>query len=317
MIFMLRANAFPIDLNMLPQLFILLRELHVSRAARTLGISQPAMSRLLEKARQSFDDNLMERSTTPGSNGYILTPLGKHLLDTLERQLPKLAAIASCKSFDPLTSERTFALSATDFEQIVLLPSVIRRIHASNNLIRIHVSHVQKDTLEQLDQNKIDVAFWMDHPPDRFSRTLLFNERLACLVGPMHPHPVKPFTMREYASCRHVRTVTHDAATGGGKSRTTFLVPDGNTPVLAPSFIASAHLSACTDMVASVPSRLAECLARITGTRVVAAPEELPPLKVFLVWNTSMDNDPGLVWLLGQICEISRDIDALPAPAPA
>jgi len=314
---MLRANAFPIDLNMLPQLLILLRELHVSRAARALGISQPAMSRLLEKARQSFDDKLMERSTTPGSSGYILTPLGKHLLGTLEKQLPKLAAIASCKSFDPLTSERTFALSASDFEQIYLLPSVIQKIHASNSLIRIHVSHVQRDTIEQLDQNKIDLAFWTDHPPDRFSRTLLFNDRLACLVGPAHPHPAKPFTMREYARCRHVRTVTLDAAASGGMTRSALPVPDGNAPVQAPSFIASARLSACTDMVASVPSRLAGFLARITGTRVVAAPEELPPMNVFLVWNASMDNDPGLLWLLGQICEISRDIDELPGPVPA
>jgi predicted transcriptional regulator len=45
-----------LDLNLLPIAFALYDELSVSRAARLLGMSQPAVSMALRRMRESFDD---------------------------------------------------------------------------------------------------------------------------------------------------------------------------------------------------------------------------------------------------------------------
>jgi len=314
---MLRSNTSTIDLNMLPQLLILLKERHVSRAARVLGISQPAMSRLLEKARKSFEDKLLERPSSNSSSGYVLTPLGRHLLHTLEKQLPELAAIAKYKTFDPLESERSFALSASEIEQLVLLPALLDKLHAVNCKIRIYVSQSHTGTIDLLDQNKIDLAFWVDQPPERFSRAPLFSDRLSCLVGPSHPHRAPRFTLVEYANCRHVRTPIQGLAANPADPARDASGMGANVRASTPSFLASAMLCARTDLVASVPSRLAGFLAGSTGTRVVAAPDELAPFQVYLIWNSVMDSDPGLAWLVGQICKVATGIESGPDPAAA
>ena len=48
----------PLDLNLLPIAVALYDELSVSRAARRLGVSQPAVSRALRRLREAFDDQL-------------------------------------------------------------------------------------------------------------------------------------------------------------------------------------------------------------------------------------------------------------------
>ena len=50
-----------VDLNLLPIAFALYDELSVSRAARVLGMSQPAVSMALRRMREAFEDPLFIR----------------------------------------------------------------------------------------------------------------------------------------------------------------------------------------------------------------------------------------------------------------
>ena len=61
------------DLNLLPIAFALYDELSVSRAARLLGMSQPAVSMALKRMRLAFDDPLFIR--VPSG----VTPLGTRM----------------------------------------------------------------------------------------------------------------------------------------------------------------------------------------------------------------------------------------------
>ena len=55
------------DLNLLPIAFALYDELNVSRAARLLGMSQPAVSMALRRMREAFDDPLFIRVPIPAA----------------------------------------------------------------------------------------------------------------------------------------------------------------------------------------------------------------------------------------------------------
>jgi DNA-binding transcriptional LysR family regulator len=50
-----------VNLNLLPALVALLEERHVSRAAGRLRLSQPAVSRALQRLRRHFGDELLVR----------------------------------------------------------------------------------------------------------------------------------------------------------------------------------------------------------------------------------------------------------------
>ena len=60
-------NLKNVDLNLLVYLDVLLRERNVTRAAESLGISQPAMSNGLRRLRKLFSDPLLVR-TSGGMN---------------------------------------------------------------------------------------------------------------------------------------------------------------------------------------------------------------------------------------------------------
>ena len=59
-----------VDLNLLVSLQVLLEELNVTRSAKRLHVSQPAMSKTLLRLRNVFEDQLFTRS----GRGLVPTP---------------------------------------------------------------------------------------------------------------------------------------------------------------------------------------------------------------------------------------------------
>src|SRR5690606_2419950 len=76
----------PLDLNLLPIALALYDELSVSRAARQLGMSQPAVSKALRRLRETFDDPLFVR----GPSGIVATPRAHALAHAARPHLQQL-----------------------------------------------------------------------------------------------------------------------------------------------------------------------------------------------------------------------------------
>ena len=58
-----------------------------------------------------------------------------------------------------------------------------------------------------------------------------------------------------------------------------------------------AALVTSSDMIATIPSRLAETMKRFANIRVLPAPVLLPEIKISLYWHERFHRDPGNVWL--------------------
>jgi DNA-binding transcriptional LysR family regulator len=74
------------DLNLLVVFTVLAEERNVTRAADRLLLSQPAVSRALQRLRETFHDDLLIRT----GSGYEPTPKGERLLQELSTTLPRL-----------------------------------------------------------------------------------------------------------------------------------------------------------------------------------------------------------------------------------
>src|SRR5207302_1602173 len=94
-----------VDLNLLPILLALYDELSVSRAAQTLGMSQPAVSMALRKMRDTFNDPLFVRAP----HGMTPTPR-THALVAVVRPLfmQVKAAVLAEEQFNPGVTTRPF-----------------------------------------------------------------------------------------------------------------------------------------------------------------------------------------------------------------
>src|ERR1700716_967230 len=110
------------DLNLLVVFTVLAEERNVTRAAARLFLSQPAVSRALQRLRDMFHDDLLIRT----SSGYEPTPKGERLLRELATTLPRLDRLLSGADFDPAAEETTFRIAVTDHASHVLCPLICR-----------------------------------------------------------------------------------------------------------------------------------------------------------------------------------------------
>src|ERR1700676_500577 len=97
------------DLNLLHTLYALLEERHVTRAAERCFLSQPAMSRALERLRETFGDLLLVRA----GRAYERTLRGERVLRELESLMPRLEAMVRGEEFDPAPSKERFRVAMT------------------------------------------------------------------------------------------------------------------------------------------------------------------------------------------------------------
>src|ERR1700751_4149262 len=98
------------DLNLLVVFTAVAEERNITRAASRLLLSQPAVTRALQRLRDTFHDDLLIRTST----GYEPTPKGQRLLQDLATMLPRLDRLMAGGDFDPPTEGATFPNAATD-----------------------------------------------------------------------------------------------------------------------------------------------------------------------------------------------------------
>lgn len=94
-----------VDLNLLIIFAVIAEEGSVTKASARLLLSQPAVSRALQRARSMFQDELLIRS----SSGFELTLRGRKIVQELEQLLPRIEGLVVPSVFDP---KRSGAISA-------------------------------------------------------------------------------------------------------------------------------------------------------------------------------------------------------------
>src|SRR6202022_2551046 len=112
-----------VDLNLLITFAAIAEEKSITAAASRLSLSQPAVSRALQRARVMFQDDLLVRSP----NGFELTLRGRKILDELEGLLPKMEHLVAPTAFDPAREKSRFHISGPDNVCTAVLPRLCRK----------------------------------------------------------------------------------------------------------------------------------------------------------------------------------------------
>ena len=112
-----------VDLNLLITFAAIAEEKSITAAASRLLLSQPAVSRALQRARAMFQDDLLVRSP----QGFELTLRGRKVLQELEGLLPRMENLVTPSLFDPMREKSHFRISGPDNVCTVLLPRLCRQ----------------------------------------------------------------------------------------------------------------------------------------------------------------------------------------------
>ncbi|WP_152627892.1 LysR family transcriptional regulator [Streptacidiphilus neutrinimicus] len=292
-----------VDLNLLAPLHALLEERHVSRAADRLHMSQPAMSRALQRLRAALGDELLVRS--PG--GYRLTPRAERVQAELRQALPRLEHVFSAEAFDPATAARSFRLAGTDYTVSVLSGVLLRRLFEQSPGSTVLFSRWHHSVFADAEHGLVDLLIHGGAPPPPLRSRPLFDEGYSCLISRHHPlAQSSALSLEEYVGCAHVVVDVTDGRQGHVDRRLESLGRPRRASVTVPYHAAAAAAVHGTSLVATLPTRFALAQAVPGVTTVVAAPDEIGPMTYAMSWHPRLDDDAAHRWLRDAIVSTLR-----------
>jgi DNA-binding transcriptional LysR family regulator len=293
------------DLDLLRTLFALLEEKHVTRAARRCFLSQPAMSRALERLREAFGDELLIRV----GRQYQRTARGDRLLRDLESLLPRIDLLLKGKQFDPGESEERFRVTLTDHACVVVLPDLVRRVVNAAPRSHLEVVAWHDGRFADVEARRLDLVLDVAAAHPKLNSEILFSDVFVCVVATRHPFRKQRFTLSQYL--RYPRVVV-DVLSGQQTPVDGPLVSLGvkrHVGLVLPYFLPAALAVEQSDLVLTTPSRLGRKLEKSAGVRLVKAPRELASFKYEMSWHARLTADPAHEWFRDQVRAVAKGLE--------
>ena len=174
-----------LDLNLLVAFNALSDELSVSRAAERLHVTQPAMSKTLQRLRDMFDDQLFLR--TP--KGLEPTPRSSELRKPVAEALDQLIKLMTPVEFDPSTLARTFMIAAPDPCTVLFVPDLVAELGRVAPNVKIKLVQYDGDSVHELARGKVDMVCGViqENTPAGIYAKTVFRDKLACVTRANHP----------------------------------------------------------------------------------------------------------------------------------
>jgi DNA-binding transcriptional LysR family regulator len=285
------------DLNLIHPLYALLEECHVTRAAKRSFLSQSAMSRALERLREMFGDPLLVRN----GRGYERTVRGERVLRELESLMPRLEHMVRGEKFDPARSQEVFRVAMSDHASMIVLPSLLANVRKTATRIKLEVTAAGAETYEDVAAGRINTFLCAEEAPPSLESETLFTLDFVCLIGARLRVGARRLTLKQYLGFQHVLVelragqqalVDRALSQLGAKRRVALTLP-----FFVPAILAIAQ----TDLVLTVPRKLAEITAAMAGVRVVEAPREIKSFPYFMAWHPRLTNEPAHKWFREQV----------------
>ncbi|OON82525.1 LysR family transcriptional regulator [Streptomyces tsukubensis] len=300
-----------VDLNLLAPLAALLEERHVSHAADVAGMSQPAMSRALQRLRDTLDDELLVRT----GRGYRLTPRAERVQRQLRAVLPRLEGLFAPEEFDPAGAAEAFRVAGTDYSR-VFAPAVFQRVFRESPRSTLHFRAWHDAIYEDLDRGVVDLVFFARSEAATVLHTEhLFDDRFMCVLSADHPLAGRPeITMEEYLDATHVIVGTVGERQTAIERRLEGFGTHRKAGLTVPYHSLAARSVLGTRLILTLPARLLGEHRSDPGLRILPAPEEIRPLHYEMAWHPRLDGDLGQRWLRDTIRAVTAE---LPEPDPS
>ncbi|MBT9595507.1 MAG: LysR family transcriptional regulator [Vitreoscilla sp.] len=295
-----------IDLNQLVLFQHLMVERRVSKVADKLGLTQPAVSNSLARMRRLFGDDLFVR--TP--SGMMPTPFAEQLSEPVGYALAMIhGGLNQQARFDPAQARRSVTIGMTDIGEIVFLPRLIERLTREAPGVSLNTVRNTAETLRSdMESGKVDLAIGLlPALTAGFFQRRLFEQRYVCLFRRGHPVDRKKLTLADFRAAEHLVVVS--AGTGHGKVDE--LIQRAGIErvvrVTVPHFVSVGHILQSSDLVATVPERLAQRLAEPFGLAYLPHPVKLPEIAINVFWHAKVHRSPASQWLRGVVFDLFAD----------
>lgn len=295
----LNANIRKLDIGTLIALQRLLDEGNLSKVAREIGLSQPALSHVLARLRNALGDPLLVRE----GGGLTPTPRGVELRDRLHQLMPQMEAVFAADGFDPAQSDMLFKIALTDHAGEVLLARLLDAQLSQAPRVKTTIAVIpnRQTDLAALDEGHYDLRIgWLRSLPPQWHRRKLLEDRIVLIAARDNDAVLPALSVAQFAQLGHVALESErpiypnmiDSFLAEHNLERNVIVRVSHFS-LAPSIVASSKL------VAMFPERLARRFG--DSIRIVDPPLPFPNPNLSMAWHPRTHDSLAHRWLRGLV----------------
>jgi len=289
------------DMGLLVSLDVLLEEANVTRAARRLAISQPALSAQLARLRQVLDDPLLVPAER--GRGMRLTPRAAQLKSPLHELLTRLEDLVEAPyAFDPSTAKRDFTIALNDNAAMTIGLDLIECIRKQSYAgIRLAMLQIPRDeVLDLAARGRIDLVIGTRAfmPPGLRTHDLV-DDRFQVAQRKGHPRGTAAMTLEQYCAYEHVLVSTNGSYHSGIDDFLAELGHYRHTTVSVQYYTAVPPILERTNCLATLPERFLHRFDHMIDR--FDLPFAFDPFQLQVGWHPRFDEDLGHQWLREQL----------------
>ncbi|APO77662.1 MULTISPECIES: transcriptional regulator NodD1 [Rhizobium] len=299
-----------LDLNLLVALDALMTERNLTAAARSINLSQPAMSAAVGRLRTYFNDDLF----TMVGRELVPTPRAERLAPSVREALLHIqVSIISWDPFCPAQSDRCFRVILSDYAALVFFEKVVTRVAREAPAVSFELLPIADNYDEYLRRGDADFLIFPELLMSRaHPKVALFEETLVCVGCHSNKLLSEQLTLERYMSMGHVVVKFGNARTasfeewcllGHGLKRHVEVVVQGFSMV---PFMLSG-----TERIATMPLRLVKQLEKTIPLRIADLPLPLPAFTQALQWPALHNSGQASLWMRDVLCQ---EASRMPSP---
>ncbi|MFU0921800.1 transcriptional regulator LeuO [Kluyvera sichuanensis] len=283
-----------VDLNLLTVFDAVMQEQNITRAAHTLGMSQPAVSNAVARLKVMFNDELFVRygrGIQPTARAYQLFGSVRQALQLVQNELPG-------SGFEPLSSERVFNLCVCSPLDNYLTSIILNKV----NEVAPHIHMVFKSSLNQNTEHQLryqEIEFVLGYEEFRrpeFACVPLFNDEMVLVASKKHPRIHGPITEADVYGEEHA-IVSLDRYASFSQPWYDTIDKQSRVAYQGMALISVLNVVSQTQLVAVAPRRLAEEFSEQLSLQILPLPMKLNSRTCYLSWHEAAGRDKGHQWM--------------------
>lgn len=302
---MREVNLRSVDLNLLVVLQQLLISRHVTQAANQLNMSQPAVSRALQRLRITFDDPLLVRT----ASGFDLSARAVDILPRLEQLTRGVQQLIAEPEFIPAESEEVVRIFGLDLEVACFASPLMSVLRTEAPGMRLEILTDPRDPFEQLERGKVHFGLSGMSPStgeEQYRRLLIAQTKSVCMMSADNPLAEGELTLERYLKASHGLVsitgvgpgIVDDRLAGMGKKR--------HLAVRLSNFMTAGDFCETSDLIFMLPEIVARRIALGRNLTLRDVPSELvsPTINFYLYWHERYHRDPMCRWIRQRILDV-------------
>jgi DNA-binding transcriptional LysR family regulator len=300
-------NFRTLDLNLLRVFDEVMAERSLTRAARNLSLTQPAVSNALRRLRETLGDELVQRS----GQGMAPTPRAVAIWPAVREALLQLQESLVPSEFEPGKANTTFVLAMADATAAELVPGLVETLDQEAPGVSMRLLPLStRDPRRLLDEETCDLAVGyfpslladltahaQSGEPLPFLHQRLYDGEYVCVMRKDHPLATGPFTLNRFCAARHMLVSFSGRPYGFIDEALASLGRERQVVLTVNQFFTAGRVVANSNLLTVLPRHF----VRVTGIAdqlvLRPLPFDVSPVHVDAVWHRRSQQRSAHMWL--------------------